>query len=323
MKKLKQFGKEDLWILLLDIVAVNAAYYLALLIRFYVNFEFRPSVDYYLNYFGKIAPFYTIVAIAVFFLFHLYGGMWYHAGLNDMNRIALANVCASLLHVAGSLIFRMRMPITYYVIGAFLQFLLTALIRFAHRIVSMEKYKIARGKMKTVPALVVGSGSLGSKVIHHLENNTPYRTVAVAGREAGRTLDGIPVISPEEIPRTIQEAKIKAVFIADRDLSKAQRDAIAEAARDLEVQDFTAQLSNMTGFLPVSSLMDVVEGPVTVIIDGKEIRYESGQECLSSLEGEYKVQAVQAAKVSLKKAQADDSWMKVYQEQTGMDVSYF
>ena len=323
VEKLKQFIKTDLKVLLLDIVAVNAAYFLALLIRFYVNFQFRPSVTYYLDYFRVIAPVYTIVAVAVFFLFRLYGGMWYHSGLNDMNRIILANICASALHVAGTLVFRMRMPITYYVIGAFLQFLLTTLIRFAHRIFTMEKFKLARGKMETVPALVVGSGSLGSKVVHHLENNTPYRTVAIAGKDAGRTLDGIPVISVEEIGKAIQSKNVKAIFIADRDLSKSQRDAVTEAAQGLEIQDYTAQLSNMNGFLPVSSLMEVIEGPLTVVIDGKEIQYANGLECLSSLEGEYKVQSVQAQKVTLKKAQTDESWMKVYQEQTGLDVSYF
>ena len=323
MNKLKQFAKTDLWVLLLDIIAINAAYYLALLIRFYVNFQFRPTVNYYLDYFGRIAPFYTITAILVIFLFRLYGGMWYHAGLNDMNRIIMANVSASILHVIGTLLFGLRMPITYYVIGAFLQFLLTTLIRFAHRIVSMEKTRIARGKMETISALVVGSGNLGSKVLTHLENNTPYRTVAVAGRAVGRSMDGVPVISLDEISKTIEEKNIKAIFIADRDLSKEQRDTIAEAAQNLEVQDFTGQLSNMTGFLPVSSLMEVIEGPVTVVIDGQEKQYVSGRECLSSIEGEYRVQSVRAEKIILKKAQADDSWMKVYQEQTGMDVSYF
>ena len=34
---------KDLWIVLLDIIAVNAAYYLALLIRFFDNVEFRPA----------------------------------------------------------------------------------------------------------------------------------------------------------------------------------------------------------------------------------------------------------------------------------------
>ena len=36
---------KDWLILILDILAVNAAYFLALLTRFYVNNEFRPTVS--------------------------------------------------------------------------------------------------------------------------------------------------------------------------------------------------------------------------------------------------------------------------------------
>ena len=37
MKKIWNLVAKDLWIVLLDIIAVNAAYYLALLIRFFGN----------------------------------------------------------------------------------------------------------------------------------------------------------------------------------------------------------------------------------------------------------------------------------------------
>ena len=40
MEKLKQFIKMDLWIVLLDIFAVNASYFLALVLRFFDNTRF-------------------------------------------------------------------------------------------------------------------------------------------------------------------------------------------------------------------------------------------------------------------------------------------
>ena len=43
MKKIWNLVAKDLWIVLLDIIAVNAAYYLALLIRFFDNVELRPA----------------------------------------------------------------------------------------------------------------------------------------------------------------------------------------------------------------------------------------------------------------------------------------
>ena len=37
MEKFKRTLKNDIWIILLDIIAVNAAYFLALLVRFFDN----------------------------------------------------------------------------------------------------------------------------------------------------------------------------------------------------------------------------------------------------------------------------------------------
>ena len=41
------------------------------------------------------------------------------------------------------------------------------------------------------------------------------------------------------------------------------------------------------------------------------------------LPGEYDITHLQASKLYLKKREEDKSWMKVYEEQTGHEVSYF
>ena len=42
-----------------------------------------------------------------------------------------------------------------------------------------------------------------------------------------------------------------------------------------------------------------------------------------TLAGEYDVMRVTATKVVLKPREQDTAWMKVYQEQTGQEVSFF
>lgn len=67
MKKAWDAVAKDLWVIVLDIVAVNASYFLALLIRFYVNFQLRPvAVDRYLPNFQAFAPWYTVLCLVVF-----------------------------------------------------------------------------------------------------------------------------------------------------------------------------------------------------------------------------------------------------------------
>lgn len=326
MKKLWNSLARDLWIVLLDIIAVNAAYFLALLTRFYVNFEFRPTVSYYLTDWLHFTPFYTVLAIAIFAAFRLYGGMWRYAGINDMNRIIGASLATALLQVVGTALFIRRMPITYYLIGAILQFLFISLIRFGYRILLVEKKKVADRKAPAVPSVVIGAGETARKAIHHLED-TPFRAaVVVDEKSAGKTLDGISIVSDLDAALP----KVRAAFIADPALSAEQRKEIREKcdAAGVELQDYTGYLSNLGGRIPVSSLLELVKGPVTLTVDGKEETYDSGEAAVNALRDRYEIKAIEGAKIELAKPSSAayigyDAWAQQHKEQTGEDVSFF
>ena len=326
---MKNFWKnlsKDLWIVILDIIAVNAAYFLALLIRFYVNFEFRPTVSYYLTDWLHFTPFYTVIAIIVFASFKLYGGMWRYAGLNDMNRIIGASLVTAIIQVVGTLLFIRRMPISYYVIGAILQFLFISLIRFGYRILLVEKKKVADRKTPTVPCMVIGAGETARKAIHHLEDTSFRATVAVDEKSAGKTLDGIPIAaSYEEVI-----SSVKAVFIADPNLSAEKKREIKQKAEELgiEFQDYTGYLNNLGGRIPISSLLELSNGPVILNIDGSGHNYASGEEALQSIKERYDIQSIEGMKITLVKPVTTayvgyETWAKQHQEETGEEVSFF
>lgn len=285
MKKIWEGLKRDLWVVLLDIVAVNLSYYLALLIRFYVNFQLRPvAVDRYLPAWISFTPWYTVLCILIFAGFRLYGGLWRYAGINDMNRIILASLLTALLHVLGTTIFYTRMPVTYYLIGAVLQFGFVVVIRFAYRVLLVEKKRLRRGER--IKCLVVGSGENGRRVVKHLEEEGTFEPVAVVGSGSG-SMDGIPIIS---LP-SVDWDTINSVFIADPLLPSSTRQEIKEQADRVgaDVQDYTGFFSNLGGRLSLTELMSVVKGPVAVEVDGKETRYEDGAAALAGLTERYTV----------------------------------
>lgn len=308
---------KDLWIIVLDIIAVNLSYYLAIFIRFYRNGMYQGRGFYYVEKLYSIAPWYTVIAIAIFFAFKLYGGMWVYAGLNDMNRIIGGSLCASVVHVIGSLIFVARMPITYYIIGAVLQLGFLIVIRFGYRVLLVEKKRFRREAK--VPAVVVGSRDLGRRVIKHLQENTVYKPeIIISGTGAGQTLDGIPVLGMDQIERV--EGKV--VFIADKDLSAADKEKIQSLAS--EVQDFTGALVNLTGDVPVTGLMEKIGSPVTLVIEGTEKKYKSGTEALADLHTKYIVTKIAGDKMTVK-LKADDglAYLRQHAEETGEELSFF
>ena len=263
MNKIK--GKDWL-ILVLDIIAVNAAYFLALLLRFYVNYEFRPTVSFYLTDFLTFAPFYTVLCIAVFFFFRLYGGMWQYAGINDMNRIIGASVVTAVLHVVGTALFIRRMPITYYIIGAILQFLFITLIRFGYRIWLVEKKKIASSKKQGAPSMVIGAGEAARRVIRDLDDSDAFSPVCVLdskGGVYGKMMDGIPVYGGiDRLTNAINQYGIKNIFIADPLLQPKLKSEIEKICKekDIDLQDYGYSIY-LSGNEELAETRDVVAEP--------------------------------------------------------------
>ena len=221
LEKVKQAVKNDLWLIILDIVSVNAAYYLALLIRFSLGGSSMIALSEFPYIYSQFAPIYTVLCIAVFFLFRLYGSMWKYAGINDINRIAGASLVTALIQVAGTLLTVGRMPRTFYVLGAVLQFLFVLFTRFAYRFVIVESRRLSK---KVGNALVIGAGESGRYVINLLDGGSSFRPSAVIDDEfSGMSMDGLPVYASSEIERVIAKHDIKCAVIADYELDNEKR----------------------------------------------------------------------------------------------------
>ena len=330
MKKIWKTIGRDLWTVLLDIIAVNAAWYFALVIRFYMTNKLE-NLDSYMGTFLSFAPFYTVLALLVFAAVRLDGGMWQFAGINDMNRIIGATAVTLAIQLFGTMVIfppanHNRMSVTYYAIGIMLQFVMILLIRFGYRMLLVEKKKLAGRKTAVIPAIVIGAGETARKALIHLAD-TPFRVVAAADeKQAGKILNGVPVIA--DYSEKLEG--VKAVFIADRKLDPEKREEIRKKCEEkgIEVQDYTGVLANISGRVPVASLLSLMSGPVTLRMEGQEKKYASGEEALKDLRESYEVGQIEGATVSLKKSgkaayEGYDSWAKQHKEDTGEDVSFF
>lgn len=240
--------KKDFGVLVLDILAVNLAYFLALVFRAAVNgmgtlFGDAYRFPFYLSIFIRFAPIYTVLCIVVFYLFHLYGGVWKFAGRNTAYQVFFSWIVTTLIQVAGSMLLVSvanfpigRMPLTYYIVGAALQLLFVTLIRFARRFASIEK---RRREKKRGKALVVGAGALGMLTMQAIQDGENYNVSAVVDTEkehVGLLIDGIPVYGLETLDALLEKNGISCVFLAEPNLTASDRAKIAQACASRKIE---------------------------------------------------------------------------------------
>lgn len=328
MKILEKY--KDVFIVALDVIAVNAAYFFALIIRYYVNAEYNPLATDVYERFSIFAPIYSILCVVIFYLFHLYGGIWKYAGLNDMNRILMANVFAAAVYFVGTLvIFGHRMPYSICLIGASLQFLFVACIRFSYRIYLVEKHKVLSRHQKKWSVMIIGDGEAARNVARQLESNEEqgWRPTVFVGSGSGRMLNGIPVIREDELEEGIDRYGVKVILIANITIKPEMRKRLQDLSdeKNIECLDYSGYLANLSGYVPLIPLLELVEGAVTLVIDGREKAYSRTEDAILDLKGRYSVSRIKGDRLSiiLRKDGTEENWVQEYKEETGEEVSFF
>lgn len=327
-------------LVIFDILAVNLSYFLALFFRFFINNGFRPIAERYIPTFQAFAPFYTIICLIVFFAFKLYSSTWKYAGINDFNRILFANLITAVVHVAATLIFYTRMPITYYFLGAVIQLILIALSRFVFRLISVEKNKLVRKGKAAMNVMIAGVGETGGIVRRQIENDqeNAARLVAVFSHrdsEAHGMMDGIPVVGGlDKLKEHIEKYHVECMILADSIMPPETRKKIKEICKEsnIEVQDFSGYFQNEGGSFSLKRLLEYVKGPVTIITDDKSTDYENGEQALMAQTGKAVVKTVFAKEnrlvieLSAKPIVLNDvnqDWVKDVEQETGEAISFF
>ena len=324
-----------------DTIAVNAAYFLALLLRFYVNFEFNIWAERYVPAFCQFAPVYTVCCLLVFGFSGLYNRLWKYASVGDLKRILVASAITCVIQIVGSLTLVMRMPITYYGLGAIIQFILIVISRFSYRAIILERDNfLRRKKTGDLNVMVVGLGESSRTVIKYLSrggegSGRPVCVIDFSGREYQGILSGVPVIcGVDNIRKAAEKYNVNRVILADTDMPEQIQKKVREICRDtdLPVQAFSEYFLGAPSRIHLNALLEMAQGPVEIEIQDQVKRYDSAEEAAMDNTEKYIVTAVSSGSGCLRiklirdalipnDMQAD--WIKTYREDTGEDISFF
>lgn len=328
-------------LILIDIFIVNFSYYLALLLRFYVNHKFNPEAVPYIPLFYRFAPGYTVCCIIVFALCRLYHGIWRFAGINDAYRILKANAITCFIQIAGTLLTVGRMPRTYYALGAMIQFMLMMAVRFSYRILKGEYIRLSRNKkFGSLNVMIIGAGETARIFLQQIYSDkdnaaNPVCVIDGRNREKGTIFYGLPVVGGlEDIPNIAAKYNVRTAIIADSLMSAEQRETARRICKDLEigVQDFSGynQVTSAIGF---NQLMSITDGPVQIRYKGKTRDYGNGEQAAMALPEGYVVKEISSAGSGVirvrieenlvKLNNVNEAWVQSYEKETGEEISFF
>ncbi len=247
-----------------DLIVVNLAYFSALWLRFDLQFSAIPKE--YLSHFLHFAPIYSILCIIVFYAFHLYQSLWRFASYTELKNSLYAWVITTLIQVFGITIFFGRMPLSYYIWGALLQFVLTLGIRFSYRF-----YLLLKRRNNVVKdqdrhnVMIIGAGDAGQLIVRDIQSSDKTNDKAVCfiddnPNKWGRYIDGVPVVGGrEDILSAVKDNKVEKIYLAIPSASPSDQRDILNICKETgcKIMKLPAPYQFINGEVTVAKMKEV------------------------------------------------------------------
>ena len=269
-----------IYLVIFDVIAVCGSFFVALWLRFDLKYTYIPDI-----YFGawlKMAPYYAVFCILVFWAFKLYRSIWRFASFTELQRITIATAITTVTYLVAITLICQRMPISYYIIGPVLQYGLTVAVRFSYRFILLLRAK--NRAAGTENCMLIGAGAAGTVVLRELQRSRQLKENVVCiiddnPNKWHRDIDGVPIIGGRfSIVDAARKYDIKKIYIAIPGTSSLVRKDIIEICKqtDCELITLPGMYQLMLGKVTVNSLrkVDVEDllGREPVKIGGREIR---------------------------------------------------
>ena len=209
----------SLYLVIYDVIAVNAAYFLGLWFRFDCTYSAIPGE--YLSAYLKFTPWYTVFSVFVFWMLRLYNSVWRFASYSELIRVGISTVLTFLFQAVGITLAIQQMPMSYYLFGTIIQFCLIVGIRFSYRFVLLERTR--RQKEEEGPlhhVMLIGAGSAGQMIFRDIKNakETSERVCCFIDdnpNKWGRYIDNVPIFGGREnIMEAVAKFEIEKIYVA-------------------------------------------------------------------------------------------------------------
>ncbi len=206
-------------LIVLDVICINIACYLALLSRFdFVMSNIDPDFLAVLRWMDF--PF-VVLALVLFVVFRIYSSLWEYAGLEEAANILIACVLFGAAEAALVTAMSLVLPRSYYLLSSIYLMILTGLTRGGYRWLRLRVRKTrVKVKRKKEQVMIVGAGASGRALIHEIQtsdylNQRVRCLIDDDPAKIGRLVRGIRVVGDrEKIAFYAEKYAIDQIFVA-------------------------------------------------------------------------------------------------------------
>ena len=256
-------------LILYDAAAVTAASFLALLVRFDLQYSKVP--DEYSSVMLRNLWVGVVTAVVVFALFRLYSSIWSYAGATEFKNITLACGLASLLNMGVIMALNSEktvpLPRSYYIMYFVFLLILVIISRFFYRTFFSVKKQVEETKTRETRkrVLIIGAGSGGNDLIREIKNSK-YLNMKVVGAidddagKVGNYIHGVKVLGKRgDIPRIAEKYRVEEIILAMPSVGAKQVHEILEICKTTgcELKKMPGIYQLVTGEVSISDLREV------------------------------------------------------------------
>ncbi|MFM1534074.1 nucleoside-diphosphate sugar epimerase/dehydratase [Helcococcus ovis] len=236
--KIQHWQFINLGLLLFDIAAIQIGFLFALLLRFDFSYTTIPSI--YIKNYMQITPFYTVITIIVFYFLKMYKSLWRFASVPELFNGIYSFFITTAIHYIIAMIFKIKMPASYFIVGGLVQFLMVTGVRFAYKIyLIFITNRVDSYSNKLINnVLIVGAGEAGRLIAHDIRNYEKEKYI-VKGfiddnpNKWGRYISSIPILGNRDtILSNSVKYKIDTIIIAIPSASVERRQNIINIAKE-------------------------------------------------------------------------------------------
>lgn len=156
-------------LLLVDILAIAFDAYLAIIIRFQLDYSWVPPE--YMSSVHSYVLINIVCTLLIFVILNLYNRVWSYASMYEASLIVGAAFLSTVLQAFGMTMLYLSVPRSYFFFYFFLLVMTTMATRFSYRVLHVLKRGLTKNTHKRTNTMVIGAGEAGNTIITELRTS--------------------------------------------------------------------------------------------------------------------------------------------------------